>query len=381
MKGILALPWIGAAGLAGAALAQNGIPVAPHAGPPVSSTGFVVDFEVGQVSCDGGVAVPVRVERPFPVWAEGMPGSRTQPIEMAFRIDAEGRPLSIVRQQRPSAAVRVLYISSEDVLPAFAAWRFAAGQARTGCRMRFDPVAAPIATASPTLLRRYYVSPHQRRPQERQLFARLHPADTNCIEAGVPQVRLRAYPAFEDIPQPSGTWSYSMTGFDIDASGKPVRVQLTESNGNAVLDREALAAIRRSRFAPEARHGCTYPYYRYSTTAMTGPAMPPKASFKAADARCPDETIDWAFLPPLRFPQGFERRRIEGWAIVGYDVAPWGVTGNVRVLAAEPAAAFGEQAQRVIQQARQPASSTGASGCVDVVRFVIAEGRGPINEG
>ena len=34
-------------------------------------------------------------------------------------------------------------------------------------------------------------------------------------------------------------------------------------------------------------------------------------------------------------------RAIEGWAVIAFDVAPWGGTGNVRVVASEPAADFG----------------------------------------
>lgn len=382
VAGSLCIGFVGAAAIAGMAVAQNAPMSAAYRVTPVpDNSGRLVDFVSGQATCDGGAAVPVRVERPLPVWGNGMPGSRPLPIDVKFRIDAEGRPLSIAREDTQGMHGRgpYLYHSSDDVLPAFTAWRFAAGQARTGCRMRFEPVAVPVAEAPAPLLRRYYVSPHQRRAEERELFARLHPADTNCIDAGVPQIRLRAYPAFDDIPQPAGTWSYSMTGFDIDRSGKPVRVRLIDSGGNAVLDREAVAAVRRSRFAPEARRGCTYPYHRNASVPMAAPASPSEDSFKPADARCTGTNL--TFPAPLRFPTGFEQRQIEGWAIIGYDVAPWGVTGNVRVLAAEPAAAFGEQARSVIQQAREAASPYGKTGCVDVVRFVIGKGRGPVSEG
>ena len=371
---------IGAA-LAGGAVAQSVTPasrVSIVPAPP-ASTGFVVDFVAGQVQCDDGPAVAVRAERPFPVRAEGIAGSRTLPIDLTFRIDAEGRPLSIARVERQGFSGPHLYHPSEDVLPAFAAWRFAGGRARTGCRLRFDPVAVPIGEASVSLLRRYRVAPHMGGSNEAAVFRRIHAPDSNCIEGGIPQVRMRAFPAFETVPQAPGTWSYSMTGFDIDRAGQPVRVQLLESGGNAVLDRQALAAIRRSRFAPAARHGCTYPYYRQSTTVVAAPAAPDEATFRPKDAQCPETAL--TFPAPLRFPAGFERRRIEGWAIIGYDVAPWGVTGNVRVLAAEPVAAFGEQAQRVIQSAHQAAAGTGRTGCVDIVRFVMAKGAEPVGEG
>lgn len=369
------------AGIAGTTVAQSKGSLAVVSDPPLppSSDGLVVDFVPGQVQCDGGPAVAVRAERPFPVWAVGLAGARALAIDVTFRIDGDGRPLGIARAEQPDVPGPRLYHSSDDVLPAFAAWRFASGQPRTGCRMRFDPVAVPTAEAPVALLRRYYVAPQARRGDAAVMFRRIHAPDTTCIESGVPQVRMRAYPAFETIPQAPGTWSYSMTGFDIDRRGKPVRVRLLESGGNPVLDRESLAAVRRSRFAPAARQGCTYPYYRNATTAMAAPPSPDQAMFRPKDAQCPETAL--TFSSPLRFPAGFDRRRIEGWAIIGYDVAPWGATGNVRVLAAEPAAAFGEQAQRVVQSGRQAAASTGRTGCVDIVRFVMPKDVGPVGEG
>lgn len=356
------------------------MPSASSEQPLAIPVGHIVDFVPGQAECDGGAAVPVRAESPFPAYAMGAPGLKPMSATVMFDIDVEGRPVRIVRQQTPLTPP-YLYAPSEDVLPAFTAWRFAAGQPRTGCRVRFEAMATAAAEAPVTLVRRYYVAPHQRRGDQAALFRRIHPADTDCIESGTPRIRLRAFPAFEDIPQAPGTWSYSMTTFDIDRSGKPVRVRLTESAGNSALDRASVAAVRRSRFAPEARRGCTYPYHRSATEALVAPAMPEKARYVPQGARCPDRDTGWTFMPALSFPAGFERRRIEGWAIIGYDVASWGMIGNVRVLAAEPAAAFGEEAARIVEASRQAASPAGRTGCVDVVRFVMPEGRMTVAEG
>ena len=76
-------------------------------------------------------------------------------------------------------------------------------------------------------------------------------------------------------------------------------------------------------------------------------------------------------MPALVFRGGFLQRRVVGWALIGYDVAPWGQTGNVRVLAAEPAAAFGEQALNIVRSARKETADTGMTGCVTMVRFVM----------
>ena len=57
--------------------------------------------------------------------------------------------------------------------------------------------------------------------------------------------------------------------------------------------------------------------------------------------------------------------------MVAYDVAPWGEPGNIRVLASEPAEAFGTQAGNVIRTARLAPTQAGHTGCVDRVRFVM----------
>ncbi|UYY58860.1 energy transducer TonB [Sphingomonas sp. S2-65] len=356
------------------------MPPAPPAPPWTAPVGHLVDFVPGQAVCGGSPAVPVHAEQPFPAYALGVPGLKPVPATVTFDIDADGRPVRVAREASPPAPP-YLYYPSQDLVPAFTAWRFAAGQPRNGCRIRFEALAAVATEAPVALIRRYYVAPHQREGDEAAMFRRIHPVDSDCIEGGVPKIRVRAYPAFEHIPQAPGTWSYSMTAFDIDRSGKPVHVRLAESAGNPALDRASIAAIARSRFAPEARHGCTYPYYRRSTEPLAAPTMPDKARFVPASARCPDGDTGWTFMPPLSFPAGFERRRIEGWAIIGYDVAPWGSTGNVRVLAAEPAAAFGEQAERIVGASRQAASPEGRTGCVDVVRFIMPEGSAAVAEG
>lgn len=60
--------------------------------------------------------------------------------------------------------------------------------------------------------------------------------------------------------------------------------------------------------------------------------------------------------------------------MIAFDVAPWGQTGNVRVLAAEPAAEFGDAAQQIIRGAVKPPSPTGYTGCVERVRYIIRDG-------
>jgi TonB family protein len=76
-------------------------------------------------------------------------------------------------------------------------------------------------------------------------------------------------------------------------------------------------------------------------------------------------------MPPIGFPPEFERRGIEGWAVVRFDIAPWGGVGNVAVVAAEPAAAFGQQAVQIVGAARKAPSARGYTGCMARVLFKL----------
>lgn len=347
-------------------------PIYPGPGKPgAAPTLLLITPTAGEARCDGGPVALVQREAPLPTAVYGN-GNAPLPITLTFQLDAQGRPFGIKRADASEWSPNRLYFSDADVIPAFAVSRFAPG-ARKNCTIRFEPQQVAASEAPPQRAMRYIVAPHPRLSGEQTIFRRFHPADTNCIGAGNPKVRLRAYPAFEDIAVAPGSWAYAMAAFDIDAKGRPTNVRIIGSDGNAALDRASVRAVEQSRFAPEARHGCTYPYYRRSEETIAAPTSPDKASFRPADARCPDGDTGWTSMPKLQFPAGFAERRIEGWAIVGYDVAPWGQTGNVRVLAAEPAAAFGDKARDIVMQARQASSASGRTGCIDIVRFVMPQ--------
>jgi outer membrane biosynthesis protein TonB len=206
-------------------------------------------------------------------------------------------------------------------------------------------------------------------PQQRPtaaVWARTRPAGSTCFDP-VPPVRTRVFPVFEDLPKQPGRQSWSMVGFDIDQSGKPIHVKPVTGNGNAALDAASLKAVAQSRFAPGVRKGCQYPY-RLNAATLPPPPIPADTNFKPVGSTCPWRS-EWAVAPTLTYPPNFRRRSIEGWAIIGYDVAPWGATGNVRIFAAQPAEDFGKEAMRIITTAKRMPSATGYTGCTDRIFF------------
>jgi TonB family protein len=341
----------------------------------------IASFRPGAVRCDGVEVAPSHREEPLPGGlAYAPPQSPRDPIEYRFRISPEGRPLGI----RAGATGPRIAIDTRDLAPALAAWRFPAGTERNDCRIEFGVEVQKVSTADPSLLHRYLALGRPQAPGFNQLVARaawerLRPAGSTCFEPPA-MVRQRNYPPFEAIPQTAGGLSYAFLTFDVDARGRPVDIRLAGSSGNVVLDREARLAVTASRYAPEPRRGCFYYYFKRNTEGAMPPGRDdPLDRYRPEGATCPTERR-WDELPRLLFPTEFLARGIDGWAVVQFDLAPWGGVGNVRAVAAEPAEAFGIQAVRIVAQARAAPSAAGYRGCVDRVVFVLPDGPGPVGE-
>ena len=314
------------------------------------------------------------VEQPLPAGIVYLPEAfSSERIRLQFRIDSEGRPLSI----RPAGSPVRFGIDGRDVAAALAAWRFAPGAERSECAIAFDVRVAPVEAAELPVVHRYLALSRPGLPGfnaavSRAAFQRAKPAGSNCFDP-TPGVRQRVYPAFEEIAQTPGGTSFTFLHFDVDAEGQPVNVRVASSSGNDELDRQSLDAIERSRFAPERRLGCTYAYFRRADMDLAAPEPLPMASYQPKDSTCAAMEERWAHLPSLSFPPELQHRRILGWAIIRYDLAPWGQVGNARVVAAEPATAFGDQALQIVRNARAPESNSGARGCVVRVRYRMPE--------
>jgi len=327
----------------------------------------LVEYDLQAIQCGGAAIAPVTRVQPNVATAYSRPAA-LGPYTIRFRIDASGRPVTI---GVPTSSEK-WDTGSSDLVPALAAMRFPAGAAREGCEVTVTARTIPIDVAPIALLHRAYALPHERGFGDAAMQKRLSAAYASCRTPKAPGVLNRAFPDFDRIPQAPSTSSYAVVGFDIDDGGKPARARILSSDGNAALDAAAVQAVRDSRFSGGGT-GCSYPYYRRQSAAVAPPPMPDLDAYRAADAHCDKDTA-WELPPRMSYPEPFRRRAIEGWAIIGYDVAPWGQTGNLKVLASEPAAAFGTAAESIVRQARQKPSAQGASGCVDRVVFKLPAG-------
>lgn len=175
------------------------VPRAPESGQ------WLLHWTMSPVLCRaGGSQPPVMAAEPRRTvlyWTGNGRGSAT----FDFRIDASGRPLSIVR--RGSAYLQ----DGEDVAPALAATRFAAGAARTGCVVTFTPDVSSVTGAPLHDVIATFMTPRTTPP--RSIWDRIH-AGGDCGDPA-PQALLRAFPDFKALPDQPGYVSWTLIGFDV----------------------------------------------------------------------------------------------------------------------------------------------------------------------
>ncbi|WP_324698707.1 energy transducer TonB [Novosphingobium aerophilum] len=330
------------------------LPVIDTVGARASGGPSLAGWAPGPVTCNDGTPVDTAgLVHPLKgLWRDSMARGG---VTLRFDIDASGRAISIEDRYSPGT----------DLGPALAASHFPAA-AREGCSITFTPKEIPIAAATIADLAAYTMDPISGRLPG-QGWSRLW-GEGDCMERPRPQVLTRAYPDFRKVPAKPGVREWALVSYDLDANGKSVHARIMTGSGNQALEKESVKAVARSRFTGGARQACRFPYWLKPATVpappMPGPGDQPK------NASCPAEK-QWAVPPSLRFPPAYGRRRIEGWAIVAYDVAPWGAIGNARVVQTQPSDAFGRQALQMLQQAKLASSPQGATGCVARVRFAM----------
>lgn len=346
-------------------------PRAPdHLAPPrVPSSPYgphLVDYDGVTAQCGGRSVTPLSAVAPFTQVARlGTEAPRS--FEMGFTIGDDGRPLGIT--QRVAVSGGKAYVQGTDLAPALSLWRFPASAAGAACTMTFTPRSIPLDRAAPADLYRV-AALRMVNPSEVPTIMQQIRKSGDCAGPGRPRMLLRAYIDGRRIPQTPGVPSYAVARFDVDADGVPQNPGIVASDGNRVLEAAASDAAARSRYVGNApRTRCTIPFRRAATAPVPAPPMPPTSEYPTGT--CP-EAIRWVRPLAQEFPDAFRRRGIEGWAIVRYDIAPWGATGAVTVLASEPAADFGEHARRMIIAGRAEAAPRGAQGCIARVQYRMA---------
>lgn len=299
---------------------------------------------------------PAQLVEPHPITAPTP--TVPAPSKLTFDLDADGHPFNI-RSNAPPAS-RFL---ARDLMPVLRATRFVAStESTTDCRITYTASAEPFDALDLPTLARYGAVPRQQLTQA--AWQRIAPG--NCRDNPRLAPLLRAYPDWRKIAARPGMRSWSYVRYDVNAAGKPVKIETAVSAGDPALDAEVRAAIAQSRYAGGPRTGCGVVLWRDPGT-VPAPPIPPATSIKSNPACEIDDR--WARAPQLTYPDTYRQRAIEGWAIVRFDVAPWGQIGEVTVLEAQPTMEFGDAAVNVLRNARFKPMAGGLSGCVDRVIF------------
>lgn len=353
-----------AVGLAftGAAAAQ----VQPAPPPPFVSVAQpaepterrLVSWKAGPIRCaEGGVgSAGLLVPMPAPLFssAAGAGG-----VTLSFDIDREGRPVAIAGQI--DGATR---FAASDLMPSLRASRLGVSGARRGCTVTYTPEVRALADASLETLARFGVA--RRARIDKASWDRF--ASGDCRDSRSPALLLQAFPDWRKLEPRTGDWGWTYVRYDIDAEGVPVNVATVLGSGDPRIDSAGVQAIAATRFAGGSRKGCVYAWWR-------GPEVVPAPPPAPAEGNPACDIADrWERAPRLVYPPSYQSRAVEGWAVLRFDVAPWGEIGAIEVLEAQPTAEFGPAAQAVLRAARFKPSDTGLKGCVDRVIFRISRG-------
>ncbi len=323
-----------------------------------SSKRSVVLWHPGALACAGAPSLSSEgliAPTPLPIGAAQF----TAPfagVTVTFDIDAEGRPFSITGTVEPRAR-----FYAQDIMPALRASRFAGSGPRTGCTLTYTPEILGTADAPLEVLAHFGVA--QRARLERQIWERFAEGDCHS-ERRLAPLRL-AYPDWRKIERRAGDPKWTYVRYDVDASGVPVNLATVLSSGDPALDADARRVAAESRYAGGPRTGCVRMWWQGAETVPV--ALPDSP---VGNPACEIDN-KWDRAPRLTYPRPYQSRAIEGWAVLRFDVAPWGEIGAIEVVDAQPSSEFGDAAIAVLRAAKFKPLDTGLKGCIDRVMFQI----------
>lgn len=280
-----------------------------------------------------------------------------------FSVTPEGRVIDL----KYSRTANIPW-SVDEHTAIVASWRFAPGAGAKDCQVDTAPTYAPVAETSPARLFELLAdNPRNSNIAFRQALA----AGGDCYRDPRRRPQMVVYPDLRPFDDKTVDPPWAGVRYDIDASGAVRNVRVAAQYGQAAFADAAASAMAEAHFFPGSpRTGC-YAAFKAAPKATEPPKAPDAASFERPgdDCRITREALK---LPDAKmFPGGFSKRRVAGWAIVRFDVAPWGQLGMMKVLAAQPTDMFGEAATMLLMSAHPDPPPTGYRGCVVPIIYAI----------
>ncbi len=345
---------------------QPPLQVVSFAAPPAAVT-----CAEGSVRLVEGAAIPPRTFQPLipPVMPAGAPSYTPPPPPTSqvftFSVDAEGRVADLKTPMVEAGAYRW---SVDDQAAVIASWRFAPGAGAKGCKIDLTPTYATVAATAPARLFELLVD-QQRNTPPAVRKALLGGGD--CDRAPYRRPNVVVYPDLRAFDDKSVDPAWAGVRFDIDAGGAVRNVRIIAQHGEAAFADAAAGAMSESKYFPgSARTGC-YSSFKALPKATEAAQRPAGESFERPQDQC-KVTREALNIPENKFyPPAYGKRRVAGWAILRFDVAPWGQVGAIEVLASQPSAAFGEAARNLLSGARPTPPPSGYRGCVVPILYAI----------
>ncbi len=332
------------------------------------------------IQCDGQAVQPtfsddLRVE------TTGLSRRDRTAVSLLFSVDDTGRTFDIRSPQTTTPGpIRVIIptdIASQQEQAALAAWRF--DGPRRDCILTIRYAFKPLVEATTNDLLRYFAVTRIRGPIRDAVAARLVGPDANCggDRRGGRAPRVVSYPDYKigQRPPPGGQ-SWTVVRWDVDADGRAVNVETLGSAGDTAFDAETRRAVSETVVESGAPlKGCVFNFYR------NGENLPAPVMQQISDdprRNCPPEVGArfQARAESETYPQAFRDRGIEGWARVRFDLASWGEVGNVTLIDAQPAAAFGDGGVRLVRTGRAKSGFDAGIRCVAPIRYVLSQSPG-----
>ena len=330
---------------------------------------LILEWQPGAIACDDRILRPASlIPAPYPRRSVRMP---VRPSEATYRftLGAEGRAMSIdfVKPELdgiidPTPPYR------QEIVPALAAARFEPVDEPVQCLVQFTENAIRMSEASLEQLIRLRIAARKARVSN-EVWSRFAPG--NCTTKRLKTLR-RDYPDFRKVDPIPGSNHWTFVSYDVDAQGASENITVVGSSGGDQLNTEVTEAVESSLHVDaEPRTGCWFYYYK-GAGVIEEPERPDLETYGDQPEAC-EADDKWAEAPRLDYPRTYQRRGIEGWVVLQYDVAPWGEIGNVEVLDAQPARDLVQFAERVLTSGRYKVAGSGLSGCIERVVFKLPE--------
>ncbi len=281
-----------------------------------------------------------------------------------FSIDAEGAVTDLTRLSMPTMW------PGDEQAAALATWRFAAGAPAKGCRLDLTPTTVALSEASPAKL--FEIIALQGRQAPPAVSEALSKRG-DCHKQPVRRPQIVVYPDLRAFDNTSIAPAWAGIQYGIDANGAVRDVTIVARHGEAAFADTAAASVAESRFLSGSPRTACYAVFSASARATPARPRPELKAYKRPGDTC-EVTREALNIPEAKmYPPAYAARKVPGWAILRFDVAPWGAVGNIEVLASQPSDAFGAAARNLVANARPNPPASGYRGCLVPVIYAIPD--------